>query len=65
MRPWCRITRAVVERRRGQEEAQQQLLGDLRVEPRAAFDVLVQADVALEDDERADAPAGERARWRA
>ena len=40
--------RAVVHRRRRQEDAQQELLGDLRVEARAALDVLVQADLALD-----------------
>ncbi len=51
-----------MERRRRQEDAQHELLRDLRVELRAAFDVLVQADVARDHDERADAPAREQDR---
>src|SRR5581483_11230176 len=51
--------RAVVDRRVGKEDARHELLRHLGVEPRADVDVLVQPDLVLEDDERADAPRGE------
>ena len=51
--------RAVVDRRVGQEDAGDQLARHLRVEPGADVDVLVQPDLVLQHDQRADAAAGE------
>ena len=44
--------RAVVQRRRRLEDADQQVVGHLRVERNAALDVVAQADLALEHDDR-------------
>src|SRR5258706_378532 len=51
--------RAVVEGRAGIEERFQQLAGEDGVDAAAMLDVLAQADVALDGDERADAVLGE------
>lgn len=52
--------RAVVERGRREKDAQQELLRDGGVETRSGpLDVLVQADVALQHEDGADAPSGE------
>src|SRR5581483_1436688 len=48
--------RAVVDRRARDEDARHELLRDLRLEPGSDLDVLVQVDLVLEHDERADAP---------
>ena len=46
--------RAVMERRRGQKNALQQIVAEHRVETDAAFDVVAQADLPLDRDDRAD-----------
>ena len=50
---------AVVQRRSRLEDARQQVVGDHRVERNAAFDVVAQADLPLEDDDRARAARGQ------
>ena len=46
--------RAVVQRRSGLKDARQQVVGDHRVERNAPFDVVAQADLPLDHDDRAD-----------
>src|SRR5439155_10802797 len=53
---------AVVERRSGLEDARQQVIGDGRIERDAALDVVAKTDLALDDNDRADAPRRKRAR---
>src|SRR5688572_31105025 len=47
---------AVVERRSRQKDAREQIVGDQRVEGNAPFDVVTQADLALDHDNRAGPP---------
>ena len=54
--------RAVVERRRGLKNAQQQIVRQQGVERNAALDVVAQADLALERDDGADALRRQHAR---
>ena len=51
--PSCRITRAVVQRRARSEDRDEQIVGQRRVERNAALDVVAQADLALDRDDRA------------
>ena len=51
---------AVVERRLRVEDREQEVVGDDRVEPDAALDVVPKPDVPLEDEDRADAAAEAR-----
>ena len=51
---------AVVQRRAGLEDAGQQVVGHGRIERNATLDVVAQANLPLDDDDRADAARGQR-----
>ena len=55
---------AVVERRRRLEDRCQQVVAERGVDGNAALDVVAQPDLALEDDDRANASLREQARGR-